>query len=97
MSSLDGYSTLAEIEAAYADNISYEEDQSVAKARAFITACQLLIGKRASALGAANSVQFGDQAQLQRQIDHARQWLAANDTSRHTGSVRFLDFSNVRR
>jgi len=43
MPSLTSSSTLAQIKAAYADNASYIEDGSATKARAFITACRLLI------------------------------------------------------
>jgi hypothetical protein len=43
MSTLSSSSTLAQIEAAYADNCSYSEDNSVAKCRAFVTACRLLL------------------------------------------------------
>ncbi|HEY4759558.1 MAG TPA: hypothetical protein VIH42_03160 [Thermoguttaceae bacterium] len=43
MSTLSAISTLAEVKASYADNASYIEDNSPAKARAFITACKLLV------------------------------------------------------
>ena len=42
MSTLDSTSTLGQVESAYADNASYAEDNSVDKARAFVTACRLL-------------------------------------------------------
>jgi len=45
MSTLNSASTLADIKASYADNASYAEDGSPAKARAFITACRLLLLK----------------------------------------------------
>ena len=43
MSSLSSQSTYVQIRAAYQDNASYLEDSSAVKARAFITACRLLI------------------------------------------------------
>ena len=43
MSTLSSASTLTEVEAAYDDNASYAEDASVAKAKAFVTACRFLI------------------------------------------------------
>ena len=43
MSTLTSASTLAQVKAAYADNASYVEDNSVAKCRAFITACTILL------------------------------------------------------
>ena len=45
MSTLTSSSTIAQIEAAYTDNASYVEDNSVAKCRAFITACTILLLK----------------------------------------------------
>ena len=45
MSTLTSASTLAQVQAAYADNASYVEDNSVAKCRAFITACTILLLK----------------------------------------------------
>jgi hypothetical protein len=51
MASLSSTSTIAEIEAAYADNAGYAEDNSPSKARAFITACRLLLLKRPTEAG----------------------------------------------
>lgn len=93
MSTLTSSSTLAEIEAAYADNASWEEDASTSKAAAFITACKLLIQKQPSDMTAAGSVGFG-RTELEKQIADARQFIAANRTR---GSVIHRDFSGVRR
>lgn len=41
MATVDSTSTRAEVQAAMADNASYAEDNSVAKARAYITACNV--------------------------------------------------------
>ena len=43
MSTLNGSSTLAQVQAAYDDNASYAEDSSVSKCRAFLTACRILL------------------------------------------------------
>ena len=43
MSTLSSSSTLAEVKAAYKDNASWSEDQSVTKARAFVTAARILL------------------------------------------------------
>ena len=43
MATLGSSSTLDEIKDAYADNASYIEDDSVAKAKIFVTACTLLL------------------------------------------------------
>lgn len=93
MATLDSSSTLAEIEAAYLDNVSYEEDASAPKARAFVTACKMLLLLRPSQLAAGGNVQFGDQAQLRAELERAQQYVDANLSA---GYVRRLDFSNVR-
>ena len=80
MSTLSSASTLAEIEAAYADSASYAEDNSVAKARAFVTACRLLLLKYPKRTGTP-------QAELETAIDliaqekaAAEKWLESHDT-----------------
>jgi len=85
MSTLNSSSTLAQIEAAYADSASYAEDNSVAKARAFVTACRLLVLKYPKSTGTP-------QAQLQTAIDliqgekkAAETWLESHDTG--SGSI----------
>lgn len=47
MSTLTSTSTDAEVEAAYDNNASYFEDRSVDKCGAFITACKILLRRRA--------------------------------------------------
>lgn len=93
MATLDSTSTLAEIEAAYLDNVSYEEDNSTSKATAFITACKMLLLKRPSSMSAGGSVTFGSQADIRAELDNAIQWLNAKQQG---GSYSYLDFSNVR-
>jgi hypothetical protein len=93
MASLDSSSTLAEIEAAYLDNVSYEEDNSTAKAAAFITACKMLLLKRPSSLSAGGSVTFGSQSDIRAELEAAQRWLSQ---SQEGGSVKHLDFRNVR-
>ena len=100
MSTLSSSSTLAQIEAAYADNASYAEDNSVAKARAFVTACRLLVLKYPKSTGTP-------QAQLRTAIDliqgekaAAEKWIEAHDTGgRSTAGgpcVRRVSFENCR-
>jgi len=75
MASLSSSSTLAEIRASYADNASYEEEGSVEKARAFLTACKLLVAR-------LYTIEAADGAQVQREVrliaeqeSAARKWL----------------------
>ena len=80
MSTLNSASTLAQVEAAYADNASYAEDNSVAKARAFCGVPVLLGYFNTSSRHAVT-------AQLQTAVDlvqaekkAAEEWVEAHDT-----------------
>jgi len=95
MSTLDSTSTLADIKAAYADNASYAEDGSTAKAKAFVTACRLLLIKIPKRTAKDNSELEMDTKLIREEMDSANQWLAANGG---TGgpSVKYADTSNFR-
>ena len=80
MATLTSASTLAEIKAAYADNASYLEDGSATKARAFITACTLLLlrlPKRVSKGGGQGEEIELDPQLLADQIGEAKRYLSA--------------------
>lgn len=81
MSSLSSTSTLAEIEASYDDNASYAEDNSASKAKAFVTACRMLLRRlpRSSGRGTSNVVLSPDL--IQKEMADALEWLATHDTS----------------
>lgn len=88
--------------AAYADNASYEEDASVAKAKAFATACRSLLSpgrivKRSAAGGrGGNEVELMPEL-LQQQLEDARRWLAAELAAASGGSaVIHADFTGFR-
>lgn len=98
MSSLSSASTDAEVWASYDDNASYEEDSSVTKARAFITACRILLRRtpKRSRGGNDNEVEF-DPTRITKEMEEARQWIASSPSSTASaGSVRFPDFSEFR-
>ncbi len=97
MSTLNSSSTLAEIEAAYADNASYCEDASVSKARAFITACRLLLLNlpAKAAFGKAESVEIETRL-LAEQITEAKQWLIGRDTTNSAPRMTLASLENFR-
>lgn len=81
MSSLSSSSTLADIEAAYDDNASYAEDNSAGKAKAFVTACRLLI-RRYPKMSAGERASLALSPDLiQKEMADALAWLATHDTS----------------
>jgi len=97
MSSLTSASTLAQIKAAYADNASYQEDADVAKARAFVTACRLLLLKTPSKVmhGKAGGIEFSV-ASIQQQLDAANRWLACSLAAADGGGITFPSFDGFR-
>ena len=95
MSSLSSSSTLAQIKAAYADNASYEEDGSVSKARAFVTACRLLILRLpALAEQVGHSKIENDVAQFRKELEAAQGYIAT--TSENQGQVIHADLGGYR-
>lgn len=99
MSSLSSASTIAQVEAAYADNASYLEDGSVSKCKAFITACTLLLQARPSKAthggAGAESIELNLDV-LQKQLESARQWFVANGGTSAGSGVQFVDLGNYR-
>lgn len=79
--------TFDEVADAYLDNADFEEAGSVAKARAFVTACVrllLLLPVSASDQGSAQSF---DQKEIQANKQRAQAYIAANASGART---RFL-------
>jgi hypothetical protein len=90
MSTLSSASTDAQLWASYDTNVSYEEDQSVAKAQAFITAAGMILRRRPQQMGVGGqSISFES---IRDELKHARRWLAA----RRGSGVIFQDFSGIR-
>src|SRR4051812_46733326 len=99
MSTLSSSSTLTQVEAAYDDNASYAEDGSVAKAKAFITACRMLIRRLPAEAGTRESHVRLNPDLIRKEMDEARAWVAANDTSSSGSSgpqVTLGSFENFR-
>lgn len=96
MAAVTSASTDEQVWDAYDDNASYQEDESVTKAQAFITACRLLLRRRPNQISQnGQSVAF-EAGAIQKGLDDAREWLALNNTSANGGSVRHLDFRCLR-
>ncbi|HOE64657.1 MAG TPA: hypothetical protein PKW18_13890 [Candidatus Sumerlaeota bacterium] len=101
MSSLSSTSTLADVKAAYANNASYEEDKSPAKARVFITACRMLLQYPISVTSttqAGTEQMTYDIRVIQAQMDAARIWLESFEQSvgGFNSRVKVLSFNNFR-
>jgi hypothetical protein len=97
MSTLSASSSYSEIRAAFDDNASYEEDGSVAKAKAFITACRMLLRrtpKRAAVGGGGHELEL-DPAIIKEMMADAQEWIAANDVIAG-GRTTYADFTNFR-
>lgn len=97
MSTLNGSSTLAEVMASYDSNASYVEDNSLTKARAFITACSILLRRTPSNMEkASNTLSFNVQV-VKQERDDALAWLVARDPTAQVGpAVTYADFRNFR-
>lgn len=86
--------------AAYADNASYEENDSLSQAQAFASACRLLLSpqhsfKRSVAGGRGGSeIELAPEI-LQGQLDAAREFVAAKIASQR-GAVTHVDFGSFR-
>ena len=95
---LDSTSTNAEVRAAYDDNASYDDDQSVAKARAFRTACRMLIRRltEQSSDGDQSLSRRENLRQLREELSRVEQWLGQHDTDRSPPRVVNGDFRNFR-
>jgi hypothetical protein len=101
MSALTSTSTDAQVFAAYDDNASYAEDNSPAKARAFITACRILLRRVPKETGTREAHLTLTPDLIQKEMQAAQDWVSANpDTSgsgaSSGGSVTRANFNNFR-
>ena len=80
MATLSSTDTLAQVQAAYADSASYVEDNSVAKCRAFITACTILLLKLPAEQGTREAQLRLNPDLVQKQMERAQTWLENHDT-----------------
>ncbi|MFQ5505316.1 MAG: hypothetical protein ACE5F1_11015 [Planctomycetota bacterium] len=87
---------MADINAEYDDNASYEEDGSVAKCRAFITALRFLIRRTPKLVnaGASTGEVQKDLGQYRHELRDAQRWLSIHGGT--GSSVKYLDFQDYR-
>lgn len=91
MSTLSSSSTLAEVQAAYDDNASYLEDDSVVKAKAFVTAVRILLRRTPSRAEKGSNAQGWNHESLRKELEEARDWLEDENRPDVTyGDVRDL-------
>ena len=96
MSTLTSASTPADIQAAYADNASYAEDGDVAKAKAFVTACRMLLGLTPSRMSTAPGVSlYVNLEVVERQLNAAQKYVTLRASA--SSGVRQFDFGGFRR
>ncbi len=96
MATVDSSSTDAQVEAAYDDNSSYQEDDSVTKARAFITAARILLRRYFSSDTEDNTSRSRRIESIENELERARKWLELNDSTRSSTSVTYADFRGFR-
>jgi hypothetical protein len=95
MSTLSAASTLAQVQAAYDDNASYAEDDSLAKARAFATACRLLLRRIPSrgAHGGRSGIEIEFDPNIVRgELTDAQRWIGTRSGG---GGVKYLSVEDV--
>ena len=92
---LDSSSTLAEIHAQYADNCTFEADDSASECALFVQAAELLLLKLPKQVSAAagGETLYPNVDAIERRLREARQWQALK---REAGSIVHPSFQNLR-
>ncbi len=95
MSTIGSNTTLEELFAAYDDNASYFEDDSVPKAKAFITACTMLLMRvpKRERTGGNNETEFNP-SEIRMQLEYAKRWLSQK--RRSSGGHRHISLRHFR-
>ena len=98
--SLTSSSTDAQVRAAYDDNADYDIEGSVVKAKLFIQACRILLGRIQRSVRHSDAQVDEEYQKISDQLKMAMNWWTANDTAAtpavQQASVRHFDFRNVR-
>jgi len=77
---------------AYLDNADFEEDASLSKAKAFVTACVQLAVLLPSSASFGASAQSFDVASIKAAQTRALDWIQAYEASTTSPAVRFFSF-----
>lgn len=98
MAAITSASSFAQVQASYLDNVGYAEDNSPAKAKAFVTACRALLLLLPKASGQGSSTTAYSPDLIQKEMEEARGWLSVNDTtsSNSAPKTRFIGFGGFR-
>lgn len=96
-SELTSASSLDDVIASYTNNASYAEDDSITKAKRFITACRIMLIKRPSSMTkGSNQLNFNLQV-IEEELRRAQIWLEARDPDSNAGpTVTRPNFNNFR-
>jgi len=87
MSTLNGSSTLAQVETSYDDNASYLEDNSTDKAAALITAGRILLRRLPSSSAKGSNALTFRLDLIRQEMMQATEYLLAHDPDRLPGPV----------
>lgn len=93
-------STLAEVKAAYEDNVQYDVGGGVTMAQEFLVAARIYLRRMAQQTSKAGTLLQDEYRKIEAEITKAEQWLGANNPSATTavapGGVRHLSVENFR-
>ncbi len=93
---LDSTATYSQVEDSYLDNASYIEDNSVTKAKAFVTACTMLIFLMPKQMGQDGKSITNSIEEVQQQKEKATQFLNDNDEDLHGDRVTLGGMNNYK-
>jgi hypothetical protein len=92
--SINASSTQQEIVGQYLDNLSYDMDGSVAKAKLFIAACRALLVMHPTTWShAQSSIQFNPNL-WEKQLQDAQRWLSSRVSQGNVNHMSFRGFRN---
>ena len=99
MASLSASSTLAEVKAAYDDNLDYDLVSSVDKAKNFIQAARMLLRRMAEEVAHGDDRIRDDYRKIAAELDKAENWWRASDATAAAaagGAVRHFSLQDFR-
>jgi hypothetical protein len=95
---LSSASTLAQVQAAYDDNLDYDLEASIAKARAFIQAARMLLRRTAEEVQAGGGERIRETyLKLEGRLKEAERWLRGQTATMGSGGSRALSLEDYDR